>query len=121
MYLAFVVAVEEIANGFLAGRFSHLILEEVEVVVCVSIDNGDADVVVSVVGVGGLVDFGGAGGNDVGRVEFGVHGVGLTGVDHEEHFMVSVVVSLDMSQKGEIMPTSSSPTSAQRHLPDRKR
>lgn len=101
MNLALVVAVEEIADCLLAGRFSHLVFEEVEVVVCVSIDDSNADVVVSVVGVGGLVDFGGAGGNDVGRVEFGVHGVGLTGVDHEEHFMVSVVVSLNTPRKGD--------------------
>lgn len=64
--------------------------EEVEVVVGVAVDDGYADVVVGVVGVGGLVDFRGAGGDDVGGVEFAVHGVGLAGVDHEEHFVVAI-------------------------------
>ena len=36
-----------------------------------------------------MVDFGGAGGDDVGGVEVLVEGVGLAGVYHEEHFVVS--------------------------------
>ena len=86
---AFVVAVEEVAEGELAGWGGDLGFEEVEVVVGVAVDDGDADVVVGVVGVGGLVDGGGAGGDYVGGVEAGVHGVGLAGVDHEEHFVVA--------------------------------
>lgn len=63
--------------------------EEVEVVVGVAVDDGDADVVVGVVRVGGLVERGGARGDYVGGVEAGVEGVGLAGVDHEEHFVVA--------------------------------
>lgn len=63
--------------------------EEVEVVVSIAVDDGDADVVVGVVGVGGLVEGRGARGDDVGGVEARVERVGLAGVDHEEHFVVA--------------------------------
>lgn len=99
MDLALVVAVEKITNCLLAGRFSNLVFEKVEVVICIPIDDGNADVIVGVVRVGGLVDFGGAGGDDIWGVEFGVHSVCLTSVNHEEHFMVSVVVSLNPCQR----------------------
>lgn len=42
------------------------------------------------VGVGRLVDFGGAGCDDVGGVEVLVEGVGLAGVDHEKHFVIAI-------------------------------
>ena len=88
--LRLIIAVKEIANRLLRRWFADLGLEEVEVVVCVAVDNCDADVVVCVVGVGRLVNLAAAGGDDVGRVELGVHCVGLARVDHEEHLMVSV-------------------------------
>ena len=62
--------------------------EKVEDVVRPAVYDSDADIVVGVVGVGGLVDFGGAGGDDVGGVEVFVEGVCLAGVDHEEHFVI---------------------------------
>ena len=62
--------------------------KKVENIVGPAVYNGDADVVISVVGVRGLVDFRGAGGDDVGGVEVFVKCIRLTGVDHEEHFVI---------------------------------
>ena len=88
MNLSFIIAIKQVSEREFGVGLRDLGFEEVEVVVGVAIDDGDADVVVGVVRVGGLVDFRGTGGDDVGGVEARVHGVGLTGVDHEEHFVV---------------------------------
>lgn len=37
-----------------------------------------------------LSNFGGAGSEDVGRVEFRVHAISLAGIDHEEYFVISI-------------------------------
>ena len=94
MYLLLVIAIKQIAHGKFGRRVFDLVFQKLEIVVCVAVDDGDADVVVGVVGVGGLVDFGGAGREDVGGVEFGVHGVGLAGVYHEEDFVVADMIML---------------------------
>lgn len=52
MDLGLVIAVEEMAKRLLAARFADLRLEEIEVVVGVSVDYGNADIVVCVVRVG---------------------------------------------------------------------
>lgn len=77
-----------------------------------------------------MVDLGGARGYYVGGVEFAVHGVCLAGVNHEEEFVVSIGSSQLVSPSKTILhiecmareekPTSSSPTSAQRHPQDQK-
>lgn len=97
-----VVAVEEVAEGAERGGRGDVGLEEVEVVVGVAVDDGDADVVVGVVGVGGLVEGGGAGGDDVGRVEARVEGVGLAGVDHEEHLVVALLLPHLLERVGQV-------------------
>jgi len=94
MYLLLVIAIKQIAHGKFGRGVLDLVFQKLEVVVCVAVDDGDADVVVGVVGVGGLVDFRGAGCEDVGGVEFGVHGVCLAGVYHEEDFVVAERVVL---------------------------
>lgn len=89
MDLALVVTVEEVPQGEFGARGGHLGFEKVEIVVGVAVDDGDADVVVGVVRVGGLVDGRGARGYDIGGVEARVERVGLAGVDHEKHFVVA--------------------------------
>lgn len=83
MYVVLVVAIEEVAKRQGGGLVVDGGLEVLEVVVSVSVDNGDADVLVCVVGVRGLVDFTGARGDDAGGVEFGEECIRLAGVDHE--------------------------------------
>lgn len=63
--------------------------KEFKVIVRVAVNDGNADVVVGVVGVGRLVEGGRTGSDNVGGVETGVEGVCLTGIDHEEHFVVT--------------------------------
>ena len=62
--------------------------KEIENVVGPAVYDSDTDVVISVVGVRGLVDFRGAGGDDVRGVEVFVKCIRLAGVNHEEHFVI---------------------------------
>ena len=62
--------------------------KKVEDVVGPAVYDSDADVIISVVGVRGLVDFRGARGNDVRGVEVFVKCIRLAGVNHEEHLVI---------------------------------
>ena len=62
--------------------------KEVENIVGPAIYDSDTDIVISVVGVGGLVDFRGASSDDVGGVEVFIKCVRLASVDHKEHFVI---------------------------------
>lgn len=66
VYLVVGVAVEQVADGLLAAQVFHFGFEELEVVVGISIDDGNSDIVIGVVGIRGLVELRGAGGDDVG-------------------------------------------------------
>lgn len=90
MDLRLVVTPEQIAQRRSIADLDAL--EELEVVVGPAIDDGDADVVVCVVAVAALVELARAGGDDVGRVEARVEGVGLAGVDHEEQLAVAALL-----------------------------
>ena len=89
MDLGLVVTVKQVTQCQFGSWRCDLRLEEVEDVVGPAVNDGDADVVVRVVRIRRLIDFGAARGYDVGRVESRVHGIGLAGVDHEEHFVVA--------------------------------
>lgn len=67
--LALIITIEKVAQGQFGGRRSDLGFEEVEIVVGPAVDNGNTDVIVGVVGVRRLVDFGATGGDDVWGVE----------------------------------------------------
>ena len=62
--------------------------KKVENVVGPAVYDSDADIVISVVGVRGLVDFRGAGSDNVRGVEVFIKCIRLAGVDHEEHFVI---------------------------------
>ena len=90
--LLLVVAVEQVAEGQLAGLVLDLGLEEVEDEVGPAVDDGDADVVVGVVRVAALVRGAAARGDHVGRVEALVQRVGLARVDHEQQLAVAALL-----------------------------
>lgn len=78
-----VVIIEEFVECFFVVEVFDLWFKKFEVVVCVVIDDSDIDVVVGVVGVWGLIEFGGVSGDDVWRVEVVVYGICLVGIDYE--------------------------------------
>ena len=88
MNLTLIIRVKKITQRELACWRNDLFLQEVEIVAGPAVDDGNADIVICMVGVRGLIDFGGARGDDVGGVEVGIEGVGLAGIDHEEHLIV---------------------------------
>lgn len=49
-----------------------------------------------------LIDRATAGGDDIGRVEAAVHGVGLAGIDHEEHLVIAPLLPHLLEGVGEI-------------------
>jgi hypothetical protein len=83
------VTVKQLAHRLFAVGVPHLCLEELQIVVCVSVNDSDSNIIVGVVRVGRLVKFRGTGRNNVGRVQLAVHCVGLASIDHEEDLVIS--------------------------------
>ena len=69
MDLALIVTIEKITQRQFGSRRGDLGFEKVEVIVGPAVDNGNTDVVVGVVRVRRLINFGAAGGDDVGGIE----------------------------------------------------
>lgn len=92
MNLGLIIGIEQIPHGQLARRGRDLVLQEIEDVIGPAIDDGDADIIVGMVAIATLIDLGAAGGDDVGAVEVLEEGVGLAGVDHEEHLVVAALL-----------------------------